>query len=201
MYFYTDTNDLSHAGFTTSAVMYWCVFIFTLNKRSYSLGLSCTSWYHIHHSSLSVCAAVLSNRLRIFLETCGARGDNWACSDVLNRSLNTMLQVTASPLFFSFVISNFLSIISVPLHFHWSHTHTEGEHQQLVFSLCFSKRAALILLDKGWESQENISTHTHTYTRVRKYATPPFVYTQTCATHTSVMDNTQPHICASGILP
>lgn len=41
------------------------------------------------------------------------------------------------------------------------HTHIEGEHQQLVFSLCFSKRAALILPDKGWESQENISTHTH----------------------------------------
>lgn len=43
-----------------------------------------------------------------------------------------------------------------------THTYIEGEHQQLVFSLCFSRRAALILPDKGWESQENISTHTNT---------------------------------------
>lgn len=54
---------------------------------------------------------------------------------------------------------------STPPHgFSLTHTHTyiEGEHQQLVFSLCFSRRAALILPDKGWESQENISTHTNT---------------------------------------
>lgn len=48
-----------------------------------------------------------------------------------------------------------------PSHTH-THTYIEGEHQQLVFSLCFSRRAALILPDKGWESQENISTHTNT---------------------------------------
>ena len=70
-----------------------------------------------------------------------------------------------------------------------THTQSEGEHQQLVFSLCFFTRAALILLDKGWESQENIIAHTHTHTV--KCATPLSIYTQTCAgKYTSVMDNT-----------
>lgn len=50
----------------------------------------------LQDSSLSVCVAVLSNRPGIFLETCGARGNYWACSDALNRSLSTVLQVPAS---------------------------------------------------------------------------------------------------------
>lgn len=46
--------------------------------------------------ALLVCVCVLSNRPATLLETCGARGDNWACSAVLNRSLSTVLQVPAS---------------------------------------------------------------------------------------------------------
>lgn len=132
------------------------------------------------------CVATLSNRPGIFLETRGARGNNWACSAALNRSLSTELHVPASWLALLCAHPSFLLIypkkisfvterevkhmlaqsIPPPLTVSPSHTHThtyiEGEHQQLVFSLCFSRRAALILPDKGWESQENISTHTNT---------------------------------------
>lgn len=128
------------------------------------------------------CVATLSNRPGIFLETRGARGNNWVCSTALNRSLSTELHVPASCLALLCAHPSFLLIypknsfvterkvkhmlaqsIHPPPHgFSLTHTHIEGEHQQLVFSLCFSRRAALILPDKGWESQENISTHTNT---------------------------------------
>lgn len=129
------------------------------------------------------CVATLSNRPGIFLETRGARGNNWACSTALNRSLSTELHVPASWLALLCAHPSFLQIypkkificyrawskahagtINPPPSRFLPHTHTyiEGEHQQLVFSLCFSRRAALILPDKGWESQENISTHTNT---------------------------------------
>lgn len=42
------------------------------------------------------CVATLSNRPGIFLETRGARGNNWVCSTALNRSLSTELHVPAS---------------------------------------------------------------------------------------------------------
>lgn len=42
-------------------------------------------------------------------------------------------------------------------HLSSTYTYSEEQHQHLVFSPCFSERTALILLDKGWESQENIS--------------------------------------------
>lgn len=63
-----------------------------------------------------------------------------------------------------------------------THTYIEGEHQQLVFSLCFSRRAALILPDKGWESQENISTHKHACRNV-----PRHYHSRTAHSYTSVL--------------
>lgn len=56
--------------------------------------------FNLHYSQsarcLCMCDDVLSNRHGIFLETCGARGDNWACSVVLNRSLSTTRHVPAA---------------------------------------------------------------------------------------------------------
>lgn len=49
-------------------------------------------------------------------------------------------------------------------HLSSTYTYSEEQHQHLVFSPCFSNRTALILLDKGWESQENISVCAHVHT-------------------------------------
>lgn len=48
-------------------------------------------------------------------------------------------------------------------HLSSTYAYSEEQHQHLVFSPCFSERAALILLDKGWESQENISACAHVH--------------------------------------
>ena len=83
-----------------------------------------------------------------------------------------------------------------------THTQSEGEHQQLVFSLCFFTRAALILLDKGWESQENIIAHTHTHTHSEMCHAAIHLHTDMCRKiHISHGQHTQQHISASGILP
>lgn len=58
-----------------------------------------------------------------------------------------------------------------------TYTYLEEQHQHLVFSPCFSNRTALILLDKGWESQENISVcahvHTHRHTGISRATITP----------------------------
>lgn len=75
------------------------------------------------------------------------------------------------------------------------HTFIEGEHQQLEFVFSFSKKTALILPDKGWESQENISAHTHTQARQNMPRHYPFTdghwqgnTRHSCPTHTDTSE-------------
>lgn len=99
-------------------------------------------------------------------------------------------------------ISNMLAIffkkkhMLVPLSLNQVNTHWRGASAACIPALCFSRKAALILLDKGWESQENISVHTNSYTHneichstihlwtcMQQNTHPP----QTAHSHTSVL--------------
>lgn len=86
-------------------------------------------------------------------------------------SLFCVFSVTSFMMLIQHLAGNFppppkTSIILFP-HVSSTYTYSEEQHQHLVFSPCFSERTALILLDKGWESQENISACAHVHIRRR----------------------------------